>query len=477
MNHATLAQKLQTLASYPQLNAETVAKFGTILEQLDDWELLRLNPLIFAARYDFPPQEIIDIFVHGAKIGLLDFSFQTICTCGVTEYNFTVLHELPEEGFYCSLCDKPVIPDLDDRVEVLFNLNPSVKKLAIDPYADIDTYLKYFHSPNLEFSPQHYDFINATRCAEFLVAADTTHVLTLNALPNSQYRLTSLGFHSLINLHISENISPTTQVFTIDLLPSGLPHLPIHADAGEITLKITNQTSAKVGLGLYLVDKAKQNELNTFYPPKIKPYLTAKILLNNHSFRTLFRTQPESNSLRLNIRSLTILFTDLKGSTELYDQLGDTQAYSLVQRHFQILTEAVQQGGGAIIKTIGDAIMATFATPREGMQAAIAMMEGIEKFNYSIDQKLNLGLKIGLHTGSALVVNLDERLDYFGQNVNIAARVQGLANSGEIWITEPVYEEDAIATLLEAKGYQTTQHAVTLKGVEKTTIVFQCQSK
>ena len=82
-----------------------------------------------------------------------------------------------------------------------------------------------------------------------------------------------------------------------------------------------------------------------------------------------------------------------------------------------------------------------------------------------------------MHTGSALVVNLDERLDYFGQNVNIAARVQGLAKSGEIWITESVYQEDAIPALLEEQGYQTTQHAVTIKGVEKTTIVFQCQSK
>ena len=476
MNKATLNQKLQTLASYPQLNSETVAKFGEILQQLDDWELLRLNPLIFAARYDFPPQEIVDIFVHGAKIGLLDFSFQTICDCGVTEFSFTVLQELPEKDFYCSLCDKPVLADLDDRVEVLFNINSSVKKLAIDPYTDIATYLKYFHSPSIELSPQILEFINSG-CKEFLVASGTTHLLEFNALPNCQYRFTSLGFHSLMYLKISEKISLTPQVFTIDLLPSGLPPLPIYANAGQIILHINNQTLATVGLGLYLIDRAKQDELNALYPPKIKPYLTAKILLNNQSFRTLFRTQPESNNLRLNIRSLTILFTDLKGSTELYDRLGDTQAYSLVQEHFRILTRAVQQGGGAIIKTIGDAIMATFATPREGMQAAIAMMEGIEKFNHSIDQELNLGLKIGLHIGSALVVNLDERLDYFGQNVNIAARVQGLAKSGEIWITESVYQEETIPAMLEEQGYQTTQHAVTIKGVEKTTTVFQCQSK
>ena len=406
----------------------------------------------------------------------MDFSFQTICDCGATEYNFTVLHELPEKDFYCTLCERPVVADLDDRIEVLFNINSSVKKLAIDPYTDIATYLKYFHSPNLALAPQYLEFLERTRCAEFLVAADTTHVVTFNAAPNSRYRLVSLGFHSLMKLQISDQVNSTPQNISIDLLPSGLPQQPIYADAGQITLHVTNQTSTKVGLGLYLSDEVKQQELNTLYPPKLKPFLTAKVLLSNHSFRTLFRTQPESNHLRLNIRSLTILFTDLKGSTELYDRLGDTQAYSLVQEHFQILTRAVQQEGGAIIKTIGDAIMATFPTPREGIRAAIAMMEGIDKFNHRLDLHLNLGLKIGLHTGGVLVVNLDERLDYFGQNVNIAARVQGLANSGEIWITEPVYEEEAIAPLLEQQGYSITQHSITLKGVEQVTTVFQCQA-
>ncbi|NJL92062.1 MAG: hypothetical protein HC916_21555, partial [Coleofasciculaceae cyanobacterium SM2_1_6] len=263
LNHTTLTQKLQTLASYPQLNPATIAKFGEILQQLDDWELLRLNPLMFAARYDFSPQEIVDIFVHGAKIGLLDFSFQTICQCGATEYNFTVLHELPQKDFYCTLCEDLVVADLDDRVEVLFNLNSSVKKLSIDPYKDIATYLKYFLSPNLEYSPQFLEFLDNIRHGEFLVAPDTTHAITFNAAPNSHYRLVSLGFHSLMKLEISDQVSPTPQNITLDFLPSGLPQQPVYAQAGEITLHITNQTSIKVGLGLYLSDTLKQKELNT----------------------------------------------------------------------------------------------------------------------------------------------------------------------------------------------------------------------
>jgi len=305
--------------------------------------------------------------------------------------------------------------------------------------------------------------------------ADAVHTVQLKADSDRHYRLSSLGFHSLVNLYTSSKISDSPQVFHLDLLPSGFPQRPIQAEAGEITLYITNHTASTVGLVLFLIDKAKFRDLAKLYPPKVHPYLTAKILLSNQSFHNLFRLHPDSDHLRLNIRSLTILFTDLKGSTELYDRLGDTQAYDLVQQHFQILTEAVQQGGGAIIKTIGDAIMATFATPQEGIRAAIAMMAGMEKLNHSLAQELNLGLKIGLHTGNVLVVNLDERLDYFGQNVNIAARVQGLAQSGEIWLTEPVYQAEAIATLLEAKGYQSIQHSVTLKGVGQLTTVFQCQ--
>ena len=66
-------RKLDALASFPNIDAGMVTAVGKILERLDDWELLRINPLQFASQYGFQASELIDLFIHGAKVGLFDF--------------------------------------------------------------------------------------------------------------------------------------------------------------------------------------------------------------------------------------------------------------------------------------------------------------------------------------------------------------------------------------------------------------------
>src|SRR3954467_7412046 len=172
---------------------------------------------------------------------------------------------------------------------------------------------------------------------------------------------------------------------------------------------------------------------------KRKPILTAKRMLTNQTFRDVYKADNLSIDQRSKIPSLTFLFTDLKGSTDLYERVGDLVAFDLVQTHFKVLNEIVADQGGAVVKTIGDAVMATFPTPDRGLSAALKMREAMDDLN----RRANTGallLKIGLHEGPCLAVNLNERQDYFGQTVNIASRVQGLAVSRSILATAPVVD-------------------------------------
>src|SRR4029079_19382269 len=91
-----------------------------------------------------------------------------------------------------------------------------------------------------------------------------------------------------------------------------------------------------------------------------RPVLTAKRLLTNQTFRDLYRTDTLAIDQRLKITSLTFLFTDLKGSTGLYERVGALVAFDLVQAHFRVLHDIVAAESGAVVKTIGDAVMATF---------------------------------------------------------------------------------------------------------------------
>ena len=176
-----------------------------------------------------------------------------------------------------------------------------------------------------------------------------------------------------------------------------------------------------------------------------REFVTAKRLLSNQTFRDLYRTDTLDVDQRLKITSLTFLFTDLRGSTELYERVGDLVAFDLVRAHFQVLHEIVAAEAGAVVKTIGDAVMATFPTPDRAIAAALRMREAMRELNEKNGRE-DLLLKIGVHEGPCIAVTMNERQDYFGQTVNIASRVQGLANSQAIFATGSVIDDGKTAT-------------------------------
>ncbi len=197
-------------------------------------------------------------------------------------------------------------------------------------------------------------------------------------------------------------------------------------------------------------------------------------MINNQSFRDLFRVQKLSESLNLNVKNLTIMFTDLKGSTAMYDEAGDMFAYKLIREHFRLLSESVRDHSGAIVKTMGDAVMATFVSPLNGLLCALDMIHKIDKLNREWDRHgYKIGLKVGLNNGPALTVVNDERLDYFGQSINIAARIQGLAGASEIYLSDSVYKDAGAEQLISRHGYVSECEEALLKGVGQPMAVYK----
>src|SRR5690606_10252546 len=145
-----------------------------------------------------------------------------------------------------------------------------------------------------------------------------------------------------------------------------------------------------------------------------RPFLTAKRLLSNQTFRDIYRTESLNVDQRLKITSLTFLFTDLNGSTRLYERAGGLASCDLVREHFRVLRGTVAAEACAIVKPIGDAVMATFPTPERAVAAALRMREAMCSLNAAHGSE-DLMLKIGLHEGPCLAVSLNERQDYFGQ--------------------------------------------------------------
>ena len=127
---------------------------------------------------------------------------------------------------------------------------------------------------------------------------------------------------------------------------------------GPLRLSLDNRADTRVLAGLFVAVP----ELEQLFSRR--PFLTAKRLLSNQTFRDIYRTDTLDIDQGLKILSLTFLFTDLKGSTALYERVGDLVAYELVRAHFRILHEIVGSEGGAVVKTIGDARDGDLPDPR-----------------------------------------------------------------------------------------------------------------
>lgn len=128
---------------------------------------------------------------------------------------------------------------------------------------------------------------------------------------------------------------------------------------------------------------------------------------------------------------VAILFADVVGSTQLYEQLGDTKAREMVGRCLDIMREATEANRGTVIKTMGDEVMATFPTADEAMNAARRMQERISTAADLAHDGGHVAIRIGCHFGAVV----QEQRDIFGSAVHIANRMTSQAKAKQIITT------------------------------------------
>ncbi len=189
--------------------------------------------------------------------------------------------------------------------------------------------------------------------------------------------------------------------------------------------------------------------------------LTAHRATTLQAFRDLLDEQLLRPGDDVDIDQVTIMFTDLKGSTALYEEIGDSKAYHLVREHFAVLGKAVREHNGAIVKTIGDAIMASFADPADGLRCGIQIQDDFAAFN-AVSGRTPVTIKLGLHVGRCISVTFNNRLDYYGTAANKAASLEGESLSGDIVFSEEFLRDPAVIPV--AEGLDVERGETTLKG-------------
>jgi class 3 adenylate cyclase len=447
-----------------------VASMKDLVETGSDRALNRLNPLAFAAAQHLGEDAIIGSLLHASRIGLFDLSWNMLCPgCGGVIGSGYALKALDRSEYLCSFCAMSSEPTLDELVEVSFTVNPRVRHIsAHDPDAlSLVEYMRQvFWGSGIDL-PDDIEEVIGRMTLDVMELPGGERASTSHVLSPGFYIVFDPVTHTTQFLEVSGE--ETTERRSLSVVFND-----VHAHRGTLALRpgpvritFDNKSAKRTMPGIWISGDPMHELLG-----RRRPFLTASRLLSNQTFRDLYRTGTLNTDQRFKITNLTILFTDLEGSTALYDRVGDLVAFDLVRDHFAALLTSIASEGGAVVKTIGDAVMATFPTPDRAMRAALRMRAAMRDLNEAVGRE-DLALNIGLHEGPCLAVMLDERQDYFGQTVNVASRVQGLADPTAILATKSIVESANVGRIIAEAGFTTTARQSSLRGVSEAVTVYE----
>jgi class 3 adenylate cyclase len=469
-----LESKMTEVEEARSWSPRVISKFETLIRGDDDLALYRVNPLAFARERAVAEAEAIDLFLHATRSGLFEMSWDVLCPqSGMVLDSFGALRTL-KTHYECGLCDVTGDTDLDDFIKVSFSVSPRIRRLPFHDPASLsveDFHWKLRFAPDGRLPGQPTRFLDVlrglVRGLTFLPPGVTT-TLRAELKPGA---LSGVNVQTQAAFALPVAGEPADEPTLLRIAYDGrrfsaaLPTLP----PGPVVIEVEN--TGELRGSLVLINWPPEIVAMTMKPAlDFDPYVSGGTLLARQTFRRLFRSERVDESEGLGIRQVTLLFTDLKGSTAMYERLGDLNAFALVREHFALLHRAAQEHSGAIVKTIGDAVMAVFPQPAHAVSAALHILEEIDRFNREHATPA-LILKIGAHCGPSIAVTLNENLDYFGQTVNVAARVQALAEAGEICISEALYTAQGVSELLS--GHNVVAFDAPLRGVEGSASVYR----
>jgi class 3 adenylate cyclase len=470
INEKSLEERLTALEAAKSWSPRVISRLETLLRSGDDAALFRINPIRFAADKAIAETEAIDLFLHGTLVGLFEMDWLLLCPmCSDVVESLHSLRTL-HSHYHCHLCQGDYEAVLDDYIAVTFTVSPAVRRLRFhDPSAlPVTDYAFLYKATSEGTTPDGVPWVEVIKSV--IRALTWLEPGASIALEVEAAEGLLLGFDMESDAHFNFMVAGEAAaapqrvpiVFGVDACtPDAGTVAP-----GKVVFEVRNVTERRAVFGVLLLPPGM--------PPRgmlrFAPFLSGKRLLMTQTFRDCFRSEVIRATEGLAVRDITVLFTDLKGSTALYERIGDLNAYVQVQRHFEQLVDVTVRHQGAVTKTIGDAVMAAFLTPVDAVRAAIEMREAVEQLNRDRPQR-DFILKIGLHKGASIAVTLNERLDYFGQTVNIAARVQHLAAGDEILLTENVHSAEGIPEILAP--YRVNRSDAELKGVSATMPVYR----
>jgi class 3 adenylate cyclase len=325
------------------------------------------------------------------------------------------LGDVPARG-RCDVCEIDFDTDSENAIEITFHLHPSIRDVP-----------KLFFCAAEPATKQHiavqHGLAPGARARVETSLAEGTYRVRLRG--EQHYRALAVTAAADAPREVSWVARPDDAPGDADALRAGVAP----------ALLLANERAAAQ---TFIVEDVRWSD-NALRPVQ---------LFTLQEFRDLFSEEFLTADVQLSIGEQTVLFTDMIGSTRFYDDRGDPEAFAEVKRHFREVYEVVKTHRGAVVKTIGDAVMAAFHQPVDALAAA----EEIHKRFPAGRADTSIRLRVSLNRGPCIAVNLNSAIDYFGRTVNLASKLQACVEAGQVSFPRALRDAPGVADFLARRG-------------------------
>jgi class 3 adenylate cyclase len=423
-----LAAIRERLLADTEADAVAVERLIEFIQQADDFALARIKPYELADAWEQPRRVVLETCLRATRVGLLDLRWDLLCPlCRGPQESSSSLKDIDPE-VHCETCRIDFTVNFDRFVELTFRPNASIRTMDVKDYCI--------------GSPQRTPHV----VAQQLLPAHSVRELSM-ALEPGNYRFRALELVGEQPVRVS---AAGTNSAAVTVSNDGWPREELSLGARP-ALNLRNETEAEQ---LVILERLAWGDQAA----------TAAEVTALQIFRDLFSNEALRRGEQISVGTLTVLFTDLRNSTQLYREIGDATAFGRVMNHFDVLKKVIAEEDGAIVKTIGDAVMAVFRRPAAALKAMLSAQEMLAAPAPGVAP---LTLKAGLHAGPCIAVTLNDKLDYFGSTVNMAARLESLSNGNDVIISRVLYDDPEVRQLIAAENLQTTPFEISLKGFQE----------
>lgn len=411
---------------------EITKALASFIATVGEENLFRVRPYEIAAFYNLDKIKVLEYFLLANNKGVFEMSWDLLCpNCQGRRDNVSSLSEI-ENNAHCDMCNIAYDIDYASNIELSFRPHPSIRKISNERFC----YGGYVNTPHI---------LVQTMLDPASIQKPFIKEINIS-LKEGDYFLKAERFQTKMNLTVEKG---SNKELVIDLIEPDFQRSVTVDENFKLTLKNTESYWHRVG-----ITYKSQN-----------PFIaTADVIMSLSSFRKLYGTEPLSPGINLSVSNVALVFTDVGGSTELYQKVGDSKAFSFIKNHFDIIDEILQKHNGSLVKTIGDATMSCFYNLKDAFNFAVEVRQKIVKYF----SNKGLSIKIGVNEGPCIAMNLNDKLDYFGSMVNVAARLEQNSDKNKISLLEEVIHKNELNDVVQKHDISTKK--TNFKGIGETTV-------